>query len=139
MIEAESLIACARDWLRVPFVHQGRSRFGCDCAGLIIGIAREQGILPRTYSDVRDYGRAPQRALQAHLEQWCERTAGARVGVIALIHWPNEKIASHCGLITGATIIHCYGRIGRVVEHGYRGHWVSNTQAYFALPGVRYE
>jgi cell wall-associated NlpC family hydrolase len=42
MIGAQ-VAACAETWLDVPFKWQGTVRAGCDCKGLVAGIARECG------------------------------------------------------------------------------------------------
>jgi cell wall-associated NlpC family hydrolase len=33
----------AVDWIDTPFVHQQATRWGCDCVGLVVGIAKEMG------------------------------------------------------------------------------------------------
>lgn len=38
-----SVAAKAEEWLGVPFCWQGRVRKGCDCKGLVVGVARELG------------------------------------------------------------------------------------------------
>ena len=37
---ADAIVAEARTWLGVPWRHQGRSRAGVDCAGLVVLVAR---------------------------------------------------------------------------------------------------
>ena len=40
----------ARRWLATPFAHQGRTRgLGCDCGGLVGGVAVALGIVPPTW------------------------------------------------------------------------------------------
>jgi cell wall-associated NlpC family hydrolase len=53
----EQFVAKALQWTadRVKYRHRGITRAGCDCTGLLIGIARECGYL-KNY-ELRDYGR----------------------------------------------------------------------------------
>jgi len=46
-------LACEYAALKVPYQHRGTDRHGCDCTGLLIGIAREIGFL-RNYR-LRNY------------------------------------------------------------------------------------
>lgn len=47
MMIAQQLAAKAEEWerLRVPYVHRGTRRTGCDCTGLIIGCLQELGFM----------------------------------------------------------------------------------------------
>ena len=80
MIPAGAVVAAARGWIGVPYLHQGRSRSGIDCIGLVLQVAREAGIGPADL-DFRRYGRMPQREMiEAELPRWCapgEAQAGA--------------------------------------------------------------
>jgi hypothetical protein len=49
----------ARAWIGTPFAHQHRARgVGVDCVGLVIGVARELGLVPSCF-DVTGYGSVP--------------------------------------------------------------------------------
>jgi hypothetical protein len=40
----DEVVKAARSWLRTPFVPQAAGKHhGCDCAGLVIGLAKEFG------------------------------------------------------------------------------------------------
>lgn len=139
MTTGEALARCARTWLGVPFRHQGRSRNGVDCAGLIIGVLRECDALPANFTDVPAYSRAPQRALGELVHALTVPAARAAPGVIVLIRWPGERYPSHVAICTGENLVHAYMRARRVVEHGYRGPWQRDTAALRAVPGVLLE
>jgi cell wall-associated NlpC family hydrolase len=139
MITGQALADCARTWVGVPFRHQGRTRNGVDCAGLVIGVLRECNALPRDFQDVPAYGRAPQAVLAELVTALTVQADAPAPGVIVLIRWPGERFASHVGLCTGANLVHAYMRARRVVEHGYRGPWVRDTAALRAVPGVALE
>jgi cell wall-associated NlpC family hydrolase len=138
MIEPAALIDQARTWLGVPFRHQGRSRVGVDCAGFIVALLKEVKALPKNYREPRQYGRLPSRELREVVLRYCAATENPEPACLVLIKWPQHEDPSHVALLTGETLIHCYQRAGRVVEHGYRGAWIRDTVGYYRLPGVRY-
>lgn len=50
------IVATARSWIGTPFHHQARIRGkGCDCFGLIIGVARELGLRGKNGTLVADH------------------------------------------------------------------------------------
>ena len=77
-IPVDSVAAKAEEWLDVPFAWQGSVRAGCDCKGLLAGVARELG---RPEADslealAGDYGaRVPTQRLRAGLERLFDRVA----------------------------------------------------------------
>jgi cell wall-associated NlpC family hydrolase len=139
MITVPALLDEARTWVGVPFQHQGRSRFGVDCAGFVVALMRSAGELPGDFRDVCNYGRRPNGELLALVSRHCVRTNVEVPGLLLLIRWPNTSEPSHTALLTGPTVIHCYQRRRAVVEHSYRGTWRRDTHSLWRLPGVVYE
>lgn len=137
---AEELVARAREWVGVPFRHQGRSKeFGVDCAGLLEVLLNTAGILPEDYSAPRTYGRRPNGELRTIVERYCRRASRPIAGAVVLVSWPHDIEPGHVALCTGPNIIHAYARVGRVVENGYRGPWIRNTHSLWLVPGIAYE
>lgn len=134
-----NIIAEARTWIGVPFKHQGRSRLGVDCAGLLVELLRASVTLPANYAEPRDYGRGASPELGAIVQRYCIRAQVAEPGTLILIRWPKESVASHVALCTGRNLIHCYERAGRVVEHIYGEPWRRMTDSVWRLPSVTYE
>ena len=57
------VVAAARAWIGTPWVHQHRTQgVAVDCAGLVIGVARQLGIVPACF-DVNGYERYPDGSL----------------------------------------------------------------------------
>ena len=88
------VVAEARRWIDTPYHHQARLRgVGCDCAGLIIGVGLECGVLDFSESRFREfagYARTPnprqmRRALEAFLVPVPEKVAGD--GDIMWLEW----------------------------------------------------
>lgn len=126
-----------RGWIGTPYRHQGRTRTGVDCGGVIETALRELGLLPEGYTAPRAYRRRPSAELHRVTSAYCTPTIHVEPGLLVLIRWPGEQEPSHMAICTGATLIHSYRR--RVTEHGYRGIWVDWTHSLWKLPGVSYE
>lgn len=132
------LIQAARSYVGVPFRHRGRDRNGIDCGGLIIAALRDLGYDP---PDMTIYGREPGKdGLKDYLDHAIGR--GARVGMryampgdVALIAFTADVpqhvaiVARHPTAKNGSlSLIHAYGEVGKVVEHGYDLAWRRRTR-----------
>lgn len=137
MVPASAVVAQAREWVGVRFLHQGRERTGADCIGCIAGILSELDLMLALSELPNNYARAP----QAELMQACERLctpSDLRPGVLLLIKLPLTAYPSHAAIYTGFSMIHSDGMRGRIVEHGYGRPWTTRTHSIWALPGVDY-
>lgn len=135
MIDRADIVATARSWLGTPFHHQGRvKRVGVDCAGLIIGVARELG-LPA--EDLTGYGRRPD---SGELERLCREQMrpialkAARPGDVYLIEIDGRP--QHLAFATDVGLLHAYAPARKVVEHCIDAGWRARLVAAFALPGI---
>lgn len=130
-MDGSVIIAQARTWLGTPFHHQGRLKgVGCDCLGMIIGIADE---LQLTHDDVllssfdrTDYSHTPNTtALLTTMEAYLQEITDIQPGDIALMQIQNNP--QHLGIITNYPrgklgIIHALSGQG-VVEHILSDNW----------------
>lgn len=137
MIEPEAVIAQARQWIGVPFLHQGRNRFGCDCTGLFVGLMLELGS-----SELADA--APAAWSRSGLElvprlSEISREIDLQPAAIVVVRWPKALQPSHAALYTGSSIIHATQANGKVVEHAFGKQWMSRTDSIWALPMVAYQ
>lgn len=129
----EQVVEEARKWKGTPFKHQGRKPgIGCDCVGLLIGIAGSVLGVRDTFD--YQYGRDPNNwAIKKELDSspvlFCkEDKHDIAVGDIAIFHLGKHQIPHHVGIISDYSdisfgIIHCYQNIGRVVEHRMNDVW----------------
>lgn len=138
MIEPDALVCNYRTWLGVKFLHQGRTRLGCDCLGFIAGGAAELGSSVFLDHLPLNYARNPQSLLLDRLEILSRRVK-LQAGALITIKWPLHQYASHAAIYTGSTLIHSYQANGKVVEHGYREPWISRTDSIWAIPLVIYQ
>lgn len=134
-IRRADVVAAARAWLGTPFRHQGRLRGrGCDCAGLLIGVAHDLGL---SDFDFTAYGHLPhadtlRRLCDAHMRPI--PIADARPGDVLLMRWVDEP--QHLAIVTDIGVIHAYASARKVTEHGMDDAWRRRIVAAYALPGV---
>lgn len=125
----EAVWAEALAWKGTPFVWQASvKRVGCDCKGLLVGVARDLG---RPEADslparISDYGsRVPVAALKAGLAELFDRARTPEVGDILLLNFAGHP--QHLAIFGGATVIHTYNRGPRqVIEQSFAvvaRHW----------------
>jgi cell wall-associated NlpC family hydrolase len=141
MTTRAAIVAAARARLGAPFHRRGRNQHGLDCAGLVIVIAREFGLVAPTF-DVPAYTN-PDGTLIATCDQHLTRIGKAdmRPGDVVAINTADEPY--HLGVLGdyrhgGLSIIHCTNdRLHQgVIEHRlmyspnfrYAGSW--------SFPGV---
>ena len=137
---AAAIVQEARSWLGVRWVHQGRSRAGVDCAGLVLLVAQAQ----RSWSlDVRDY---PRQATDESMLELCRQhlqpvaRAALQPGDVAVFGFDNQR---HVGIVgdypaPGAlSLIHAYALAPRrVVEVRFDSVWMGRVVGCFRFPGV---
>ncbi len=141
MITVPQLVNEARTWIGVPFRHQGRSRMGVDCIGLVVCVRNAVQPWPSGMNELTNYSRVAVDSLLLDkiVEHGFERIDKPVRGCVVLIRWPKIKHPSHVALLAGDTIIHAYRRVDKVCEVGYREPWLRLTCGYFKVPGVTYE
>lgn len=137
MTTRSEIVAAARGFLGVRYQHQGRSRKGMDCAGLIVMVARACGIEAR---DMLGYARTPDgKSLQAHLDAQAPKTGQMQAGDILLMRFKREP--QHLAIVTdypfgGLAMIHSYAGAGQVVEHRIDKQWADRIVAVYSYPEV---
>jgi cell wall-associated NlpC family hydrolase len=143
MIERTEIVNAARDWLGTPFHHQARLKtIGVDCIGLVIGVARELGMVQPDF-DVTGYSRYPEgRSLMAMARQQMNPITLDRMQIGDVVVVGFEKLPQHFGIIGdyrhgGFSIIHAASAYGKVVEQRLMFSKAMFFVAAFQLPGVQ--
>lgn len=133
MITRKEIIAAAQSYLGVRYHHQGRSRAGIDCAGLLVCVARDVGI--STNGDQMGYSRTPDgKSLKAALDGFGRRVDVFQPGDFLLMRFDSQP--QHIAIVTDVGIIHSYLSARRVVEHGLSDDWRARIICAYAFPGV---
>lgn len=133
---ADMVVETARTYLGTPFRHQGRIKgLGVDCAGLIVGVAKE---LELSAFDSKDYGRVPSAdKLREVLEQEMVaiQISEAKAGDVYLMSFDAEP--QHLAIITDYGIIHSYSAAKKVVEHRIDDNWKRKIRGAYRFKGVK--
>lgn len=131
------VVSEARSYVGVRFRHQGRSRQGVDCAGLlycvynhVVGLNGNYIQYPNqltsgmAFRKMRDYG-----------DRISRNDAGP--GDTVLMNFCGSS--THLGILTERGVIHADGPLGRVVEHSLNDSVViynGRIVAYFRIKGI---
>lgn len=132
----------ARQWIGTPYLHQSACKgAGCDCLGLLLGIAREAGHAPpvpppysRDWSEPAGEERLWDGARAFLRAKPLER---AEMGDVILFRMRSGAVAKHLGLQSGVgpapRFIHSMSGHG-VLESRLTAPWQRRVVARFALP-----
>lgn len=146
MTTRAEVVAEARRWLGTPYRHQHRAKgHGVDCAGLVIGVARNLGIVDPQF-DVNGYARTPDgKSLLEECDRFMTRIPMEQLqpGDVLVFRFTSDP--QHLGVVAdyphgGLSVIHAYGTSngkGEVEERRLdsKTKFMRPVQAY-ALPGV---
>lgn len=129
----EDVIAEARTWLGVPWRHQGRTRAGVDCAGLVALVAKDLGIADY---DSTAYGRRAEE--QGFVEHFRANMDGVSVTEIEpgdVLVFAERAYPCHCGFLTERLclphLLHAHALRRRVIEEPYAGEWRARIKFAF--------
>ena len=140
LIARSRIVASARSWLGVPYVHQGRSKKGIDCIGLIVETARGVGLpippIPNNYT-ANPTSDMLLSACALNLQQAADPTK-LLPGSIAVL-WGFERGAAQHFAIVGVhalkpTMIHAFSKHRKVVEHGWDAFWMKRFVRTYEFP-----
>jgi len=108
----EAFVTAARKYIGVPWVHQGRSKVGLDCVGLVVLAARDCGL---DVPILADYGRFPNfPRMKRELMRFGNRVGFIIPGCIVIYnssHSVHMAIASDNG-----HVIQSLSTVGKVIE-----------------------
>jgi cell wall-associated NlpC family hydrolase len=131
----EKFITEARGFLGCAWRHQGRTKQGIDCVGLIVVPLLALGLF-KPEDDVVNYTREPEgRRLTEILHQYARRLSGldkAQPGDLIAMRFTSEP--QHLAIITrinqhGPHILHAAGQGRAVVEHHLDKAWLGSHRA----------
>lgn len=138
----KDIVGAARAWLRTPFVPQASVRGqGCDCAGLVIGVAKELGAAPADF-DPGPYKQQPDGTMIAMCERHLQSIdrESIRPGDVVAMQWELEP--QHLAIVVDYPmsarlgIVHALSRRGGVVEHILSSKWRESIVAAYRFHGV---
>lgn len=118
----EEVTAAARDWIGVPWQHQGRGRRGIDCIGLI---QRVGDVFSLQYEDKTGYAREPTGTeFLHHLRRYLTHVEGNAIMPGAVGVFAQSKFPCHVGFFSMKNnvlhLIHANAAAHKVVEEPYQ-------------------
>jgi len=129
----------ARSYLGVKWLHQGRTRDGIDCAGLVVCVGNGLGLIQY---DRSDYQRNPNGSAFLHYFKdgggVQKPVTEAKPGDILVLR--EGAYPCHTAIVGenrhGLTIIHAFIVRKKVVEEQLIGAWLAKRVACFQYPSV---
>lgn len=136
MISSAAVIAEALEWVETPFHwHQSLKGVGCDCRGLIIGVAHA---LQLTDWDCLEYSQNPDPDFfRERIEEICSPAPHPTPGTLLFLRY--GRYGRHCGLRGVDCLIHAYPPVNKVCSHSI-AKWerAGRVMGEYYLPGVDY-
>ena len=127
----------ARTWLGTRFHHQGRLKgVGCDCAGLVVGVAQALGL---SEFDKTDYSRLPDGdMLRTVCDENMHCIAWTDIAVGDVLLFKFDQFPQHLAIVGdhplgGLSIIHAYAPSHKVVEVRLDDVWKQRVVAVYRL------
>ena len=141
MISLDQIVAEARSWDGTPFHWQQATKGrGCDCKGLIVGVARALDLPGATSIHAAMFahrnGIVDARLLREGLEANLDRTDDPRPGHVLLLKLANK--AQHLAILTElpGRMIHTNNGIRRVQEVRMGKVWWRQLDSAWAWRGI---
>lgn len=135
MITRTQIVEEGRQWIGAPYLHQGRSRYGIDCLGLIILTLQKVGM------KIPDHCNYPPQYDARQLLEGCQKylqqisTANINIGSILLFQVYNQP--RHLAIATNRGMIHIRGgRSSHVTEVPIPPQWQKRIHSVYDVPGV---
>lgn len=140
------IVDSARGWVGTRFHHQGRVKKtplhpgGCDCIGLVAGVATELGMKfrgrPISEFDRTNYPRLPDgQALKNALDELFLPKETIEPGDLLLMRF--ERYPQHVGIASdfegGLGLIHAYAQARKVVENRLDEFWAEKIISAYSL------
>lgn len=133
----DEIVQAARSYIDTPFLHQGRSRLGIDCAGLLTCVAYDLKM-----KDVRvsDYGRLPdpERAREI-IESHMDPVKFADLLPGDVLSFAIVQDVQHYGLVVSMDpirFVHAYQTVGKVIEQSLFGPWLRRLRRCYRFRGL---
>ncbi len=140
MTTRADIIREARDWVGVPYLDQHKTKAGCDCIGLILGVAGVLGVPPHypapAYTPNPD-GVMMRREMQRMFDPVYDTL---KPGMIGCFWYAHREYPQHLCIFSdyrGLGMIHTNQANASVREHRIDEHWGKRFIApAFDFPGV---
>lgn len=142
LIARLEIVDVARTWLGAPYIHQGRSRKGVDCIGLIMEVGSDLGLtipmIPKNYT-TNPTGGMLVASCEAHLQKAAQDQV-LQPGSIAVLWGFTRGEPQHFAIVGQSagklTMIHAFSKHRKVIEHGWDAFWMKRFVRVYEFPGT---
>jgi hypothetical protein len=139
------VVKAAREYLKVKFCHQGRSKNGIDCVGVLECTAEDLGLLSRDDFNLLYSRRNSNRDLLTILDQHPilkkKKLSDMKPGdIIAMAD--KDNLTGHAGFVTwieeqqSLGVLHAFFPSRKVVEHNIDGFWRGQIRGVYGLKAI---
>jgi cell wall-associated NlpC family hydrolase len=138
MATRAQIIAEARTWIGVRWRHQGRTRRGVDCVGLVVLTGRACGLPIEDFTAYQRHAHGHALLDPFDAQGVAVQLSAARPGDVIIFvdrHYP-----CHVGILSEKAgvmaVVHAMADYGKVWETPYAGEWQRNARFAYAFPGL---
>lgn len=137
-INRDDIVNTARQWIGVKWQHQGRSKAGIDCIGLIVVVARELGIAD---TDEFGYSRDPKgHALVSRFANEMDSIPLSAILPGDVLLFADSMYPCHCAFVTKRNeslyILHAHATRRKVLEEHYSFEWLKKIRKAYRFKGL---
>ncbi len=133
------IVEAAREYINVPWQHQGRNKFGIDCVGLLVLVAKDIGLNPLDITTYSQYYN-PEVLISAFIKNGCRKVIKTKAESGDMILINIGKAPMHVGILSmkGEVrhIIHAYRPAGKVREEEVYPMLEKRFRFGFTYPGL---
>jgi len=131
--DPDAVVAAARTWLGVPWRHQGGTRRGVDCAGLVVLVGRDLGLADY---DTTAYGRWPEgHGFVTSFRAAVDGMPLPQAGPGDVLVFADAAYPCHCSFLTEKLgqphLLHAHALRRKVIEEPYAGEWPAKVKFAF--------
>lgn len=138
-VSRKDIVTEARKWIDTPWKHQGRTKLGIDCAGLIILVGKTLNLVDYDTTDYqrRTHGTEFLHHFRKNMNQ--KSVLSALPGDVLIFR--DSKFPCHSTIVSennnARTIIHAFASRKKVIEERLdQGDWMSKVVACFEYKGL---
>ena len=133
-VKPDEIVNAARAYVGIPYRHQGRTRRGLDCVGLLIRCAHDLNI---SDFDINGYSRIPSGAMMSRLmAEQMDRLNDSAYQCGDVLHMAFDRQPQHIAIVSNLSplrIIHADSVAGAVVEHSLDQQWLARVRGHYRL------
>jgi cell wall-associated NlpC family hydrolase len=138
MPSREEIVAAARAYVGAPWRHQGRSRQGLDCAGLVVLVARDLGLSDYDSTSYRRHAQG--LAFVDHFRSRMDPVPVTEMRPGDVLVFADHAYPCHASIVSERHgvpyMIHAHAMRRKVVEEPYGGEWPGKVKFCFRFRGL---